>query len=322
MSESQTASTVLMVRPVAFGFNPETADSNRFQSRSGAHATDATDVATAACREFDALARALADAGVTVHVAADTPEPRKSDAVFPNNWVSFHADGTIVLYPMMAPSRRSERRMDVITALIEREGLAVSRIVDLVHRESEEKFLEGTGSLVLDRPGRIAYACLSPRTHLDVIGEFAQLLDYEPVVFDAFDAGGRPIYHTNVLLTVGSRFAAACLDAIPAAQRGQVRTAIEAGGREIVQLGLSQLEDFTGNMLELRSHAGQTFVAMSARAQAALEPAQRRALERLTGGIVAVPIPVIEEAGGGSVRCMIAEVHLPTRRRVEESAQR
>src|SRR5882672_12720322 len=190
--EPQSAGAVLMVRPARFAFNPQTAASNAFQSSSH-QAGDSSAAVESALREFDGLAAKLDRAGVAVIAAEDTPSPVKPDALFPNNWVSFHRDGTVVLYPMLAPNRRLERREEVIRTVREG-GYRTSRMVDLSHRENQAKFLEGTGSLVLDRANRVAYACLSPRTDLDVLGEFAQLLDYDLVTFEAFDAAGKPVY--------------------------------------------------------------------------------------------------------------------------------
>jgi hypothetical protein len=187
-----------MVRPACFGFNPQTAASNAFQQ--AADPSGGAETQRLALVEFDGLAKALRNAGVEVLIAPDTPRPVKPDAIFPNNWVSFHFDGTVALYPMLAPNRRSERREDVLEQVVREGRFHVSRTVDLTHREAEGKFLEGTGSLVLDRAHRVAYASLSPRTDLDVLGEFAQLLDYELVTFEAEDAAAQPVYHTNVVM--------------------------------------------------------------------------------------------------------------------------
>src|SRR5579863_3213999 len=218
--EPQSARAVLMVRPASFGFNPQTAASNAFQ-RAGdppgsAHAQ------RLALAEFDALAEALQRAGVEVLIAADTPLPAKPDAIFPNNWVSFHFDGTVALYPMLAANRRWERREEILEQVVHEGRFHVSRTIDLTHREAEGKFLEGTGSVVLDRAHRVAYASLSPRTDLDVLGEFAQQLDYELMTFDAVDAGGAAIYHTNVLMAIGTGFAVVCSESIVEAQRAAV----------------------------------------------------------------------------------------------------
>jgi hypothetical protein len=305
LGEPQSASAVLMVRPARFAFNAQTAASNAFQTAAAAEPS-------AALREFAALAAALDRAGVAVIVAEDTASPAKPDAVFPNNWVSFHRDGTVVLYPMLAPNRRLERRDEVIERVVRDGGFGVARTVDLSHREHENKFLEGTGSLVLDRVNRIAYACLSPRTDLDVLGEFAQLLDYELVTFEALDAQSRPVYHTNVMMAVGGRFAVICAETIAhQAHRAAVLQRLRVTGHEVVEISVAQMQGFAGNLLELAPAAGNLIV-LSQRALACLRPAQRQRLES-HGNLVAVDIPVIERLGGGGVRCMLAEIHLPQR---------
>ncbi|HKE93875.1 MAG TPA: arginine deiminase-related protein [Povalibacter sp.] len=302
-----------MIRPVRFAGNEQTAVSNRFQ-RLGATSSTAA-IQAAAFAEFDALANALQAAGVDVHIFEDTPEPHTPDSIFPNNWVSFHADGTVVLYPMRALNRRLERRLDLIEALDLQRGFHVLRTVDLTHREEEEKFLEGTGSLVLDRVNRVAYACLSPRTDMDVLGEFAQRVDYDIVAFDAFDSSGAPIYHTNVLMSVGTGFAAVCTECIEPQRREAVLGMLKASGRNIVLLSMEQMQGFAGNMLELRTRSGEHVIAMSEAARSLLDPSQLAMLEHAGGRIVSTAIPTIETLGGGSVRCMMAEVHLPRRGR-------
>ena len=205
MSEQQTAGAVLMVRPAHFGSNAETAASNFFQH---AAADGSSDAALRAQREFDSLALALAGAGVRVHRFAGQPSVALPDEVFPNNWLSLHADGVAVLYPMLAPSRRLERRRDILDSLVESCGYRIDQVVDLTGLEARGEYLEGTGSVVLDRVHRVAYACLSPRTHVNALAELARALRYEVVPFTAVDAAGRPIYHTNVVLSLGTRFAA------------------------------------------------------------------------------------------------------------------
>ena len=301
-----------MIRPVRFAGNPQTAESNRFQQESGGASADS--IQALALVEFDGLVQALTQAGVRVHVFSDTPEPHTPDSIFPNNWVSFHADGTVVLYPMLAPNRRLERRMDVIEALSAQAGFHITRTVDLTYREEAQKFLEGTGSLVLDRRNRIAYACLGPRTDMDVLGEFAQRLDYEVVAFEAFDASGAAIYHTNVLMSVGDRFAAVCGECIEASHRAAVIDTLRNGGRTVIELSFAQMNRFAGNMLELRSQSGNALVVMSESARTSLTAEQVNTLEAAAGSIVSAPIPVIEQLGGGSVRCMIAEVGLPKKK--------
>jgi hypothetical protein len=302
--EAQCADAVLMVRPANFGANPETVDSNRFQ-QANARPGDVQ----AALREFDGIAGSLERAGVEVHVADDTPAPVKPDACFPNNWVSFHADGSVVLYPMMAPSRRAECREAPIGQL-RRAGFQVARTIDLRPLEARGEYLEGTGSLVLDRSHRIAYACRSPRTTAAALADFAAALGYRVVAFDALGPDGRPAYHTNVLMAVGERFAIVCAEAIPdAARRAAVLRALEETGHEVIEIDIAEMNRYAGNLLALQARDGGALIAGSDVAWGALAPDRRRRLER-HGAIVTAPIPTIERLGGGSVRCMIAEVFL------------
>jgi hypothetical protein len=308
--DPQSAGAVLMVRPARFAFNPETAASNAFQV--APNAADAAATHTLALREFDALAAQLQRAGVEVLIAQDTPAPVKPDAIFPNNWVSFHHDGTVVLYPMLAPNRRLERREELIDRAARDGHFHIARTLDLSQRETESKFLEGTGSMVLDRAHRIVYACVSPRTDLDVLGEFAQGFGFELVIFDACDAAGTPVYHTNVLMSVGSSFAVLCSEAIAdAAQRAAVLAKLRATGHEVLEISPAQMQGFGGNVLELAPAAGRV-VALSTTAWQSFSRAQRRLLEHHAGALVA-DIPVIERIGGGGVRCMLAEIHLRKR---------
>jgi len=302
-----------MVRPARFGFNPETAASNAFQTAPGAAAPGrVAEAAADALREFDVLAAQLQRAGVAVIVGEDTPAPAKPDAVFPNNWVSFHRDGTVVLYPMLAPNRRLERREDLLRQVTAEGGFRITRTVDLTHREIQGKFLEGTGSMVLDRVNRIAYACLSPRTDLDALGEFAQLLDYELVTFDAVDAQGVAIYHTNVLMAIGSRFAVLCSDVIrDPGSRAALTEKLAGTGHRVIEISTVQMGRFAGNVLELAAPTGRV-IALSSNAWGSLDAGQRRSLEG-EGSVVAADIPVIERLGGGGVRCMLAEILLPKR---------
>ncbi len=307
-----------MIRPANFGFNWETAASNAFQHAPEGRAAasggrDGASIQDLALREFDRLADSLERAGVTVIVAQDTPEPVKPDAIFPNNWVSFHADGSVVLYPMLAPNRRLERREDVLGAVLGTGGFRTTRTVDLSGREIRGQYLEGTGSLVLDRVRHIAYANVSARTDLDVLGDFAQQLDYDVVTFEAADEAGRPVYHTNVMMAIGGAFAVVCGESIADRdRRAAVYSTIESGGREIIEIGFAQLRAYAGNLLEL-APPGSKVIALSTTAWDSFSPAQRRALER-HGRILAADIPVIERHGGGGVRCMLAEIHLPRRR--------
>ena len=306
--ESQLASAVLMIKPVRFESNPLTAESNRFQGRNTSTPEQQQIDAEA---EFCKLATALEANGITVVQVDDTPEPHTPDAIFPNNWVSFHADGTVVLYPMEAPNRRTERRPDIIEALAGQYGFQVREIVDFSHHEKHGHFLEGTGSLVLDRVNRIAYACLSSRTHLDALGEFAQRMDYDVVAFDAVDRDGAPIYHTNVLMNVGEELAVICDEAIPRDdQREAVMQSLKDTGHKILTLTFDQMDSFAGNMLELRSSSGKRVIAMSEQARESLTESQLETISEYAH-IVSAPIDNIESSAGGSVRCMLAEIHLP-----------
>ncbi len=307
-SESQLATRVLMIRPARFQSNPLTAASNRFQGRSGLRPEEQQ---AAALEEFQGLVQALQEAGIDVVVIDDTPEPQTPDSIFPNNWISMHADGRIVLYPMEAENRRTERRADVIEHLSEDLGLQVKEVVDLTAHEDAGHYLEGTGSMVLDRANRIAYACLSSRTHLDPLGDFAQRMDYEVVAFEAVDREGVPIYHTNVLMNVGEKLAVICDEAITnEEQRAAVLGQLQDSGHEVISLSYAQLEAFAGNMLELRNKSGERVVAMSTQAFDSLNDRQLERL-RANGRVVTAAIETIELSAGGSVRCMLAEVHLP-----------
>jgi len=307
-AESQLAATVLMIRPVRFESNPLTAASNRFQGRTAASTEEQQ---RAALSEFDALVDLLRDNDINVVVAEDTAEPHTPDSIFPNNWVSFHADGRVVLYPMEAENRRTERRPDIVEALDAKHGFTVRDVVDLSHQEQAGRYLEGTGSMVLDRVNRVAYACLSSRTQLDALGDFAQRMEYDVVAFDAVDRDGAPIYHTNVVMNIGEELAVICDEAIARReQREAVLQRLEETGHDVISLNYDQLDAFAGNMLELRSNDGERLVAMSRQALASLSPKQRSRLEK-NGKVIAAPIDNIEASAGGSVRCMLAEVHLP-----------
>lgn len=301
-----------MIRPAAFDYNPETAATNRMQRES---AGDERSNERARV-EFAQLVQALESEGVAVCVVDDTPQPRKPDAVFPNNWVSFHRDGTVVLYPMLAQSRRLERRREIIDSVAAQSGFKLSRVVDLTHHEAHGRFLEGTGSLVLDHVNRIAYAGLSQRTHPEVVEEWSRELGYEAVTFDALDRKGVPLYHTNVLMCIGQQFVVVGTGALPSRDRDRVLSRLRETPREIIELGHDEIERFAGNMLELASWdealGDCRTVVMSASARAALTPEVFARLSACTDSVMAVPIPTIEKLGGGSVRCMIAEVFLPS----------
>ena len=297
-----------MIRPTRFEGNPMTAETNLFQGRSTATPEEQQQ---AAAREFEGLVDSLRTAGINVVAIDDTSEPHTPDSVFPNNWVSFHADGRVVLYPMEAPNRRTERRADIIDSIAAEHGFHVTEILDLTKHEDAGHYLEGTGSMVLDRPNRVAYACLSSRTQLAPLGDFAQQMDYDVVSFDAVDRDGVPIYHTNVLMNVGEAMAVICDEAIVSEdQRKAVLARLRETGHEVVSLSYDQIDAFAGNMLELRNNDGERVVAMSTQAWDSLDSDQRETL-RLNGKVVHSPIENIERSAGGSVRCMLAEIHLP-----------
>ncbi len=304
---SQSSSTVMMVRPRHFLSNPETAASNAFQVM---HGKDAADNGRAVA-EFNGLVSALEGAGVEVLVIEDTDTPVKPDAIFPNNWVSFHANGRVVLYPMLAPSRRLERRPDVLEYLHEDLGFDIREILDLSDHEAREQFLEGTGSMVFDRVNHLAYACLSPRTHLQAAADFAQRMGYEMVLFEAVDARGCPIYHTNVMLCIGTGLAVICADSIKdETARAAVLRRLTDTGHELVLISQAQMEAFAGNMLEVTGRGGKGRLVMSERAHASLRSDQLEIIKKHLEPL-AVPVPYIEDCAGGSVRCMLAEVFLP-----------
>lgn len=295
--EAQTSEYALLVRPRGFRFHAEAAASNAFAQAAG-------DVAKQALAEFDGLAAALDLAGVEMSILdGDGP-----DAVFPNNWVSFHGDGTILLYPMATAERRLERDTQSLLPMLAEAGFAVRRTIDLSAHEQHGRYLEGTGSLVLDRPRRRAFASRSVRTDPAVVTDFDEALGYSTLMFDAFDRSGRPIYHTNVLLSIGTDFAILCGEAVPAAQRAGL---IDRLQRTVIDVSFDQLRQFACNMIELRGAAGPV-IALSSAALASFTPDQRRQLESF-GELVPAAIPTIEAVGGGGVRCMIADIHLPRR---------
>ena len=296
-----------LVEPAAFSFNAGTAGTNRFQ-QTPAHLGPSA-AAAAARAEFHTLVGALSLAGIPLAIAADTPEPAKPDAVFPNNWVSFHADGTVVLYPMYDPARRAERREPVIQQVKRQLGFVELRRFDLSSEERSGRFLEGTGSLVLDHEHRIAFACRSPRTDPGLLAEWARLMGYETFLFDAATRDGVPVYHTNVVMWLGSSVAGVGLDWVAPEQRAALADRLRATKREPLPLADAQLHDFAGNMLQVDG-AAQQHLLMSARAAASLDAAQRRQIAQAGLQPVTAALPVIEQLGGGSIRCMVAEVPL------------
>ncbi|WP_170061203.1 citrulline utilization hydrolase CtlX [Spirosoma aerolatum] len=306
--QSQATSRILMIRPVRFGFNEQTADSNAFQDSK--LATQANNIAQEdALQEFDEMVRQLQALGVDVMVYEDTADPHTPDSIFPNNWISFHASGTVVLYPMQAENRRLERRQDIIDDLAKR--FHVARVVDLTSFEQEGKFLEGTGSLVLDRMNKVAFASLSTRTDSDVLAEFSRQTGYRTVAFKAIDAHGKAVYHTNVVMCIADTFAVICLAAITDPdERLMVRHELEKLGKRIIEISLEQMASFAGNMLLVLTKKGQKVLVMSTRAFESLTARQIDQLDDYAS-LFHFDLSTIESNGGGSARCMMAEVHLP-----------
>lgn len=289
-----------MIRPCRFAFNSQTAVNNAFQTPEGG-----ADIQEKAGKEFEDLVKALREAGITVMVEEDTPEPYTPDSIFPNNWISFHPQHTICLYPMFAPNRRLERKPALVQKLKDR--LGISTVIDLTPYETQALFLEGTGSMVLDREHKLAYACRSPRTSETVLQDFCNRMGYAPVLFNAYDARHQPIYHTNVMMCVADRYVVICLESLPEAEREDVTARIESTGKEVLPISLLQMQQFAGNMLQLENVEGEKLLVMSTQAFGSLSASQ---VDRLGSfnRIVHSPIPTIETNGGGSVRCMIAEV--------------
>jgi hypothetical protein len=295
-----------MIRPARFGYNPETQGTNAFQAELR---LDAGDIQGLAAVEFDGVVETLQNAGVNVLLFDDTPEPEKPDAVFPNNWVSFHDNGTVVLYPMFAEARRNERRMDILE-ILSRE-FQVNEVIDLSGYETGKCFLEGTGSIVFDHPHCLAYACLSARTDEALLNDLCERLDYHAVVFSSIDREHRPIYHTNVMMCIADRFSAICMESIADKQERQtVFDSLTRTGHEVINISFEQMYKFAGNMLAVRTQDGRDMLAMSDRAFKSLTALQVRAIEKYCE-IIPVGIPTIETVGGGSARCMMAEVFLP-----------
>lgn len=306
---NQSTSAILMVRPAAFGSNPTTIASNAFQSEA---VGDQQRVRAEAVREFDALVGAVRNAGVNVVVVDDTNYPTKPDAVYPNNWFTTHPDGRTILYPMLGASRRLERRPDALERAAQETKLDLRIIDSTLVREFEGKgrFLEGTGSMVFDRVNKIAYACRSARTDEGVYQRACAMIGFEPVLFDATDARGRPYYHTNVMLSIGADFSVICLESIEASQRGAVRKRLETTGHELIDITRDQAASFAANVIELQSSDAGRVLALSDAAMDALGQNARR-LEEMGLKLAHAPIPTIERFGGGSARCMIAELFLP-----------
>ena len=304
----QTASTVLMVEPIAFGYNAQTAENNYFQVEQ----KDA-DIQTKALEEFNNFANKLKSKGINVISIKDTLEPHSPDSIFPNNWVSFHNDGKVVLYPMFAPNRRVERRTDILETL-KVKGFEITEIEDLSHFENQQKFLEGTGSMIFDHDHNIAYGSVSLRLDEELFRQFCQKFGFRPVVFHSYQNAGDqrlPIYHTNVMMCVADKFVVICLDCIDdELEREKVQEVIKSTQKEIIEISEDQMQQFAGNMLQVQNEAGEKFLVMSESAYRSLTAQQISAIEKYCE-IIYSDLNTIETNGGGSARCMLAEVFLP-----------
>ncbi|MBO4558064.1 MAG: lipid-A-disaccharide synthase N-terminal domain-containing protein [Bacteroidales bacterium] len=297
--------TLFMVRPVRFGFNTQTAGNNHFQ-----HQADGSDIQARALAEFDGMVTLLKRNEIPVMVYEDTPEPETPDSIFPNNWFSTHIDGSLVLYPMFAPNRRSERTPEAIEAI--KKAADTRRVIDLTGWEKKKKFLEGTGSMVLDRKNRIAYACRSPRTSKPVLDEFCLKMGFIPCLFDAKDRDGNPIYHTNVIMSIGDDFAVVCRDVVVSLpEYTELVGRLSSAGKRVVEITYEQMMQFACNILEVENIRGEKFVVMSETALGSLRQDQIAAIKGERRNILPVHIPTIEEIGGGGARCMMAEILHP-----------
>ncbi|RXK62176.1 amidinotransferase [Lacibacter luteus] len=300
----QTTSHILMIKPVAFDFNAETAVNNAFQQKGSNNGAQQKAEA-----EFDGFVQKLTAAGIDVTVVQDTAVPHTPDSIFPNNWISFHNDGTIILYPMYAVNRRAERKQHVLDAVEAK--FAVKNKLDFTHTESEDHFLEGTGSMVLDREHKIAYACLSPRTDETVFEDWCRTMHYTPCSFYSVDENGGEIYHTNVMMCVADKYVVICLDSIrDTTERNHIRSTIINSGKQLIEISYSQMNRFAGNMLQVQNKNGQPYLVMSSQAYHSLTAEQVEQLESYNP-IIHSDLTTIETNGGGSARCMMAEVFLP-----------
>jgi hypothetical protein len=299
----QNTSKVLMIRPLHFVYNAETAVNNSFQVKG-----DEENLTEKAVQEFDGFVSELRNQGIEVTVVEDSADPHTPDAIFPNNWISFHESGVYCLYPMFAPNRRKERKSEVVEII--KKNFHYHHLIDFTHYESENLFLEGTGSMVLDRDKRLAYACLSPRTDLRVLEDFCKQLNYQPVVFHSTNESGQYIYHTNVMMCVADRYVVICLDSIPDQdEKKRVSETILSSGKEILRISADQMNHFAGNMLQLENKRKEKILVMSSAAWNSLYPEQKETLSNYNP-VVHASLRHIESNGGGSARCMIAELHM------------
>ncbi|MFN3908240.1 MAG: citrulline utilization hydrolase CtlX [Flavobacterium sp.] len=310
--KTQATNTILMIRPVAFRMNEQTAVNNYYQKV--IDGLTPANVNAKAQQEFDAFVEKLRAHGVNVLVVEATLQPDTPDSIFPNNWISFHQSGDVVLYPMFAENRRLERREDVLD-LLEEKGFFIENVLDYTLAEEANVFLEGTGSIILDRVNEKAYCALSPRADEELFIEFCEDMEYTPVIFTAFqtvDGARKPIYHTNVMMCIADTFAVICADCIDdKAERKMVLEQLKQDGKEIILISEEQVNHFAGNMLQVLGANQQKYLVMSSSAYQSLTPKQLEAIEK-HNPIIHASLDIIEACGGGSARCMMAEVFLPT----------
>ena len=304
----QTTDTVLMIEPIAFGYNAQTAENNYFQVEQ-----KDSDIQQKALSEFNNFVEKLRSKGINVITIKDTLEPHSPDSIFPNNWVSFHKDGKVVLYPMFAPNRRVERREDILET-IKNQGFEIAEVDDFSHFENDDKFLEGTGSMIFDHDHKIAYGSVSLRLDEELFRKFCTKFGFTPVVFHSFQNVGDqrlPIYHTNVMMCVADKFVVICLDCIDdEMEREKVQEMIKSSEKEVIEISEDQMQQFAGNMLQVQNSEGKKFLVMSETAYKSLTPEQIQNIEKYCE-IVYSDLNTIEVNGGGSARCMLAEVFLP-----------
>ena len=304
----QTTDTVLMIEPIAFGYNAQTAENNYFQVEQ-----KDSDIQQKALSEFNNFVEKLRSKGINVITIKDTLEPHSPDSIFPNNWVSFHKDGKVVLYPMFAPNRRVERREDILET-IKNQGFEIAEVDDFSHFENDDKFLEGTGSMIFDHDHKIAYGSVSLRLDEELFRKFCAKFGFTPVVFHSFQNVGDqrlPIYHTNVMMCVADQFVVICLDCIDdEMEREKVQEMIKSSEKEVIEISEDQMQQFAGNMLQVQNSEGKKFLVMSETAYKSLTPEQIQNIEKYCE-IIYSDLNTIEVNGGGSARCMLAEVFLP-----------
>ncbi|MEZ4851789.1 MAG: arginine deiminase-related protein [Bacteroidia bacterium] len=300
----QFSSHIMMVRPVRFAYNTQTAEDNAFMHK--VKSLDSAEIQTKALAEFEMFVAKLKEVGIRLTIFDDRPEPHTPDSIFPNNWISFHQNEKIIIYPIKAENRRLEKRKDIVETLSEL--YPNPEVIDWSEFEEKELFLEGTGSLVLDRYHEIAYACISQRTHQEVLDAFCQLTGYKPVAVHGFDQDGEEIYHTNVMMGLGIGFAVVCLDAVrDPEEKAMLQNSLESTGFEIIPLTFHQMNNFAGNLLQVMAEDGTPYVILSQRAYDSLTDSQLAVMRR-NSKVLPVPLDIIEVIGGGSVRCMMTEI--------------